>query len=78
MRALDLAQTRKFLSAKEMDLSHNDVFRIYSVLGGIPYYLDALDTKLSPNENLYNLLSVTIQVVGVIAMLESETGFFRV
>jgi AAA+ ATPase superfamily predicted ATPase len=56
MRALDLAQTGKFLSGKGMDLSHNDAFRIYSVLGGIPYYLDALDTNLSPNENLYNLL----------------------
>lgn len=56
MRALDLVQTGKFLSGKGMDLSHNDVFRIYSVLGGIPYYLDALDVKLSPHENLYNLL----------------------
>jgi len=56
MRALDLLQTGKFLSGKGMDLSRNDVFRIYSVLGGIPYYLDALDVKLSPHENLYNLL----------------------
>ena len=30
--------------------------RIYSALGGIPYYLDALDVALSPTENLYNLL----------------------
>lgn len=56
MRALDLVQTAKFLSGRGIDLSHNDMFRVYSVLGGIPYYLDALDPKLSPNENLYNLL----------------------
>ena len=56
MRSLDLAQTRQFLAAKGMNLSHDEVFRIYSALGGIPYYLDVLDPKISPNENLYNLL----------------------
>jgi hypothetical protein len=56
LQALDLMQTRQFLSGKRMDLSHDDVLRIYSALGGIPYYLDALDPTISPNENLYNLL----------------------
>jgi predicted AAA+ superfamily ATPase len=56
MRALDLTQSSHFMSGKGMDVSHNDAFRIYSVLGGIPYYLDALDPKLGANENLYNLL----------------------
>jgi hypothetical protein len=56
MRALDLAQTGRFLAAKGMRLSGNEVFRIYSVLGGIPFYLSALDPKLGPNENLYRLL----------------------
>jgi AAA+ ATPase superfamily predicted ATPase len=56
MHALDLAQTRQFLAAKGMSLSHDEVLRIFSALGGIPYYLDVLDPGISPNENLYNLL----------------------
>jgi hypothetical protein len=40
MRSLDLAQTRQFLAAKGINLSHDEVFRIYCALGGIPYYLD--------------------------------------
>lgn len=56
MRSLDLEQTKEFLAAKGMSLSHDDVLRIYSALGGIPYYLDVLDPAISPTENLYNLL----------------------
>jgi len=56
MHPLDLAQTRQFLAAKGMALSHNEAFRIYAALGGIPYYLDVLDTRIGANENLYNLL----------------------
>jgi hypothetical protein len=56
MRPLDIAQTSHFLAAKGMTLSPDEVFRIYSALGGIPYYLDVLDPRISPNENLYNLL----------------------
>lgn len=57
MRALDLAQTSQFLSAKGLRLSHNEVLRIYSALGGIPYYLAVLDPAISPTENLYRLLA---------------------
>lgn len=56
MRPLDLTQTRQFLAAKGLKLSHNEVIQIYSALGGIPYYLDALDPGISPTENLYRLL----------------------
>jgi hypothetical protein len=56
MRALDLAQTHRFLSGKGMDLPPDEVLRIYSALGGIPYYLDALDATVSPVQNLYSLL----------------------
>lgn len=57
MRALDLKQTAQFLSDMGMRLSHNEVLRIYSVLGGIPYYLAVLDPAISPTENLYRLIA---------------------
>lgn len=56
MRSLDFAQTKLFLAAKGMSLSHNDVLQIYSALGGIPFYLDVLDPKISPTKNLYKLM----------------------
>jgi uncharacterized protein len=56
MRSLDLLQTKQFLIAKGMRLSHDEILQIYSALGGIPYYLDVLKPALSPTENLYNLL----------------------
>jgi uncharacterized protein len=56
MRPLDLTQTRQFLAAKGMRLSHNEVIQLYSALGGIPYYLDALDPEISPTESLYKIL----------------------
>jgi len=56
MRSLDLAQTSAFLTAKGLRLSHDEVLRVYSALGGIPYYLDVLDPAVSPTENLFNLL----------------------
>jgi uncharacterized protein len=56
LQALDLLQTKRFLNGKGMSLPHDDMLRVYSVLGGIPYYLDALDPSLGANENLFNLL----------------------
>lgn len=56
MRALDLLQTKQFLIAKDLRLSHDEILQIYSALGGIPYYLDVLKTGISPTENLYKLL----------------------
>lgn len=57
IRPFDLAQTKQFLVAKGLRLNNNDVIQIYSALGGIPFYLDALDPAIAPLENLYNLLA---------------------
>lgn len=58
MRSLDLVQTKQFLIAKGMHLTNDEILLIYSAIGGIPYYLDVLDPRFSPIENLYRLLVV--------------------
>lgn len=51
-----LRECEDFLRAKGFYFSRYDVAVCYMILGGIPYYLDMLDTRLSLAQNIDNLL----------------------
>ena len=51
-----LGETEEFLSrVKHMDLNRHRILELYMILGGIPYYLDMLNTDLPLSKNIDNL-----------------------
>lgn len=56
LQSFSLGETEKFLSVKGVRLSRYEVAEAYMVLGGIPYYLNMLDSRLSLAQNIDRLL----------------------
>lgn len=56
LKAFTLGETEKFLHAKHIHLSRYEVAEAYMILGGIPYYLNLLDSRLSLAQNIDRLL----------------------
>ena len=56
LRPFTLAECEEFLHAKAIHLPRNQVIRAYMVFGGIPYYLNLLDSRLSLDQNIQALL----------------------
>lgn len=51
-----LHECELFFQDKGIRFSRYDIMQCYMILGGIPYYLDALDERLSLAQNIDNLL----------------------
>jgi len=52
----NLQETEEMLAAKNCDLERYQIAQLYMVLGGIPYYLDAIQPHLSTPQNIQELL----------------------
>lgn len=56
LRPFSLGEAERFLAANDVRLSRYEVAEAYMVLGGIPYYLNMLDSRLSLAQNIDRLL----------------------
>lgn len=56
LKAFSLREAEQFLLAKNIHLSRYEVAEAYMVLGGIPYYLNMLDNRISLAQNIDRLL----------------------
>ena len=56
LKAFSLGEAEQFLQAKGVHLSRYEVTETYMVLGGIPYYLNMLDYRMSLAQNVDRLL----------------------
>lgn len=50
-----LNETEKFLKSRNINWSRYDICECYMILGGIPYYLDLLDSSMTYSANIDNL-----------------------
>lgn len=56
LHPFDLHETEQFLcEVKGIEWTRYDIARCYMVMGGIPYYLNLLDSSMTLNENVDNL-----------------------
>ncbi|MCQ2053566.1 MAG: AAA family ATPase, partial [archaeon] len=51
-----LKECERFYKMKQIKISRYDMVQCYMILGGIPYYLDFLESGLSLSQNIDNLL----------------------
>lgn len=51
-----LSETKKLLEYNGASITNKDVFDFYMVFGGIPYYINKIDNKLSISQNVDELL----------------------
>lgn len=50
-----LAETKTFLEAKKIKLSHYQIIQIYLSIGGIPHYLEQIEKGKSATQNIQNI-----------------------
>ena len=55
LRPFTLYETEQFLKSKGIDWEQFQIVEAYMTMGGIPYYLDMLEGRLSMNENIDHL-----------------------
>jgi predicted AAA+ superfamily ATPase len=55
LKPFNLRETKQFLTAKKMRLSHKNILDLYMVMGGIPYYLEQLEPNNSVAQNVNRL-----------------------
>ena len=55
LKPFKLKETEEYLESIDIHWEKTDIVRIYMILGGIPYYLNYLDSDLTLNENVDNL-----------------------
>lgn len=56
LKAFTLSEANEFLYTKGIHLSRYEMAEAYMILGGIPYYLNMLDSRLSLSQNIDRLL----------------------
>ncbi|MCX7115163.1 MAG: ATP-binding protein [Gammaproteobacteria bacterium] len=52
----NLYETKAFLRYKKIKLNHRHILTLYMALGGIPYYLNYIETGLSAEQNIQAIL----------------------
>jgi len=50
-----LNECEEYFTKRGMNLSRNQVAEYYMIMGGVPFYLDFLDSSMTVNENIDNL-----------------------
>ena len=55
LEPFDLNETKQFLMAKKCKFTEVQIAELYMILGGVPYYLDFIDKKLSIPQNINHL-----------------------
>ena len=56
LEPFNLQETEEMLASKNCDLERYQIIQLYMALGGIPYYLDAIQPHLSMPQNIQELL----------------------
>lgn len=56
LEPFNLQETEEMLASKNCDLERYQIIQLYMTLGGIPYYLDAVQPHLSAPQNIQELL----------------------
>lgn len=52
LKPFNLAGTKQFLNNQNIQLSHSKILELYSILGGIPYYLNQIKKRHSIAQNI--------------------------
>lgn len=55
LEPFSLSETKEFLIRKKIKLAEKDILDLYMVMGGIPYYLNHLETSKSLSQNINDL-----------------------
>lgn len=55
IRPFDIKQTKEYLKYRGITLNHKQVLDLYLIMGGIPYYIDAIQKGKSAVENINEL-----------------------
>lgn len=55
LEPFNLHETEEFLLSRDISWSRYEIAECYMIMGGIPYYLDLLDSQLSLNQNIDRL-----------------------
>lgn len=55
LRPFNLAETKKFLTNKNIKLTEKHIVDLYMVMGGIPFYLNQLTAEKSLTENIHDI-----------------------
>ena len=50
-----LGETKAFLNAKQIEISHYQIIQLYLAMGGIPFYLDHIEKGKSAAQNIQNM-----------------------
>lgn len=56
LNPFSISETKKLFEYNGMNITNKDVFDYYMVFGGIPFYINKLDNKLSISQNIDELL----------------------
>jgi hypothetical protein len=56
LRPFTLQETKEYLNIEKKNYNNNQVLYIYSIFGGIPYYLNHIDVKKSIDQNINDLI----------------------
>jgi hypothetical protein len=52
LKPFDLRETESFLNAKNLHFDHYQILHLYMALGGVPHYLDEIETGKSAAQNI--------------------------
>lgn len=55
LQPFDLLETKQFLEYRGLSVNHRQVWEVYSIMGGVPYYLEQLDKTCSIAQNINSL-----------------------
>ena len=55
LEPFNLHETKSFLNSRGINWSNYEISQCYMIMGGIPYYLDRLDSEISLTQNIDNL-----------------------
>ena len=56
LKPFTLAECEEYLVSRNIELPRNQIIKLYMVFGGIPYYLNLLDSRLSLDQNIQALV----------------------
>lgn len=55
LHPFSLKETQEYLASKQIKLSNKHIGSLYMAIGGIPYYLDYVEPRLTAQQNIQNL-----------------------
>lgn len=56
LQPFNLGEAKMFLQSRDIAMSDYEIAELYMIMGGIPYYLEKIDSRLSLSQNIDRLL----------------------